>query len=193
MDIRRVDQAIELLEKANADLEPELLSAPAPRRLLTAYSRAEKLAAFGVASLSPKLDDPTELARVTGTSMGKAKATVATGKALGQSADLGLALKSGAISLDQASAIASAEASSPGAAGELVDIATKEPFHVLRDKARAMKLEAEQHDDLAARQRAARSARSHADELGMINIHLHARAPRRDPDRQQGRGRGPTP
>ncbi|MEA2497707.1 MAG: hypothetical protein QOH26_112, partial [Actinomycetota bacterium] len=34
----RIDQAIELLEKANADLQPELLSAPAARRLLASYS-----------------------------------------------------------------------------------------------------------------------------------------------------------
>jgi hypothetical protein len=43
---------------------------------------------------------------------------------------------------------------------------------MLQDKARKTKLEAEQHKDLADRQRAARCARSHSDELGMINIHL---------------------
>lgn len=44
-----IDRAIEMLEKGNAELQPELLSAPAARELLAAYAKAEKLAAFGVA------------------------------------------------------------------------------------------------------------------------------------------------
>jgi hypothetical protein len=71
MKVAFVDEAVELLEKANADLEPELLSAPAARQLLEVYARAEKLAAFGVAALARKLDDASELARATGSSMGR--------------------------------------------------------------------------------------------------------------------------
>ncbi len=33
--------------RRNADLEPELLIAPAARRMLAAYAKAEKLAAYG--------------------------------------------------------------------------------------------------------------------------------------------------
>ena len=73
MDVTSVDEAIELLEKANADLEPELLSVPEAKERLKAYVRAQRLAAFGVAALSRKLDDVAELARVTGTSLGRAK------------------------------------------------------------------------------------------------------------------------
>jgi hypothetical protein len=51
-------------------------------------------------------------------------------------------------------------------------VARKEAFHVLRDKARKARLEAEQHGDLDRRQRAARCARSYRDDLGMVNIHL---------------------
>ncbi len=172
MQVAYLDEAIELLEKANADLEPELLSAPEARERLKAYARAEKLAAFGVAALSRKLDDASELARVTGTSMGKAKATVATGRVLGSAPELSAALQKGDISLDQAAEIAGAEQSSPGAARELVGAAQDDAFHALRDKARRIKLEAEQHRDLAGRQRAARGARSHCDELGMVHVHL---------------------
>jgi hypothetical protein len=172
MQVEFVDQAIELLEKANADLEPELLNAAGARRLLKAYAKAEKLAAFGVAALARKLDDASEVATVTGTSMGKAKATVATGKTLESSSDLSFALQRGQISLDQASEIASAEQSSPGAASELLKVAKKEAFHVLKDKARQAKLDAEQHNNLAGRQRDARCARSHTDELGMVHIHM---------------------
>ncbi len=70
MDEAQVEQAIELLEKANADLEPELVPAPIARRLLAAYARAENLAAYGVAALARKLDDASELARITGNSGG---------------------------------------------------------------------------------------------------------------------------
>jgi hypothetical protein len=167
-----IDQAIELLEKANADLEPELLPTPLARRLLASYARARRLVDFGIADLSRKVDDASEVAKVTGISMGHAKAVVATGKVLGGSKELSSALQHGDVSLDQAHEIAAAEESAPGAAHELVAVAQEQPFHVLKNKARKTKLEAEQHKDLAARQRAARFGRNHSDELGMVHIHL---------------------
>ena len=167
-----IDQAIELLENANAELQPELVQAPVACKLLASYARARRLVDFGIAGLSRKVNDASEVAKATGTSMGKAKAVVSTGKVLATSEELGAALQRGDVSLDQATEIASAEESAPGAARELVAVAQKEAFHVLRDKARHVKLEAEQHKDLAARQRAARYGRSHCDELGMVHIHL---------------------
>ena len=172
MEVTLVDHANELLEKANANLEPELLVAADARELLEAYARTQRLAAFGLAALARKLDDVSEIARVTGTSVGKARATVATGQALSSADELNQALKRGDVSLDQAAEIASAEASCPGAAGELLSVAQSESFHVLRDKARKAKLEAEQHKGLAERQHQARKARSHSDELGMVHIHM---------------------
>ncbi|MGH2779726.1 MAG: hypothetical protein ACRDJB_13890, partial [Actinomycetota bacterium] len=83
MELDLIDEAVTWLEKANADLEPELLSAGAARNLLAAYARAEKLAAYGKTLLARRLEDAAELARVSGTSMGKAKTTIETGKALG--------------------------------------------------------------------------------------------------------------
>lgn len=172
MEVTLVDEAIELLEKANADLEPELLSGPAARRLLDAYARAQRLAAYGVAALARKLDDASELSRVTGTSMARAKDTVAVGKVLGSADELSDALQHGDISLDQAAEIAKAEETCPDASKELLAVAQEEAFHVLRDKARKLKLEAEQHNGLAGHQRAARSARSYGDELGMVHLHI---------------------
>jgi len=172
MDVSLVEEAIELLEKANAGLEPELLSGPAARKLLDAYARAQRLSAYGVTALARKLDDASELSRVTGTTIARAKDTVATGKVLGSAEELNDALQHGDISLDQAAEIAKAEESCPDAARELLAVAQDEPFHVLRDRARKLKLEAEQHQGLAERQLAARSARSYGDELGMVNVHL---------------------
>ncbi|MDQ4028653.1 MAG: hypothetical protein M3214_11495, partial [Actinomycetota bacterium] len=106
-----IDHAIALLEKANADLQPELLPAPVARRLLASYARVEKLAGFGIAALARKLDDASHVARITGVSAGKAKAAVQTGKTMSQSDDLAAALQHGDVSLDQAAVIASAEES----------------------------------------------------------------------------------
>jgi hypothetical protein len=172
MEAAYIDQAIELLEKGNADLQPELLSASQARKRLESYARARRLVDFGIAALARKVDDPAQIARTTGISLGKAKETVATGKVLRDSDDLSEASRHGDISLDQAAEIACAEESAPGSAAQLIDVARKESFNVLKEKARKAKLEAEQHKDLAARQRAARSARSYSDELGMVHIHL---------------------
>ncbi|MDQ4027255.1 MAG: HNH endonuclease [Actinomycetota bacterium] len=172
MNSALIDHAIELLEKANAELQPELVPAPAARALLASYARARRLVDYGIVGLSRKVDDASQLASVTGTSIGRARAVVSTGKVLATSNDLSAALEHGDISLDQAAEIATAEESAPGTARKLVAVAQREPFHVLKDRARKAKLDAEQHRNLGARQRAARYARSHSDELGMVRIDL---------------------
>jgi hypothetical protein len=172
MGFRDITEAVTWLEKANADLEPELLSADAARDELALYARAEKLAAYGKTVLARKLDDPVEVARATGVSVGKARAALDTGQALTEADEVRDAFKDGAISLDQAGEIARAEQASPGSSSELLAVAQNEAFHVLRDKARKTVLEAEQGRGLAERQHQARSARSHTDELGMVHIDL---------------------
>ena len=167
-----LERAIEFLEKANAELEPELLTHASARKLMAIYARAEKLAAYGVAALARKIDDGEQVARVTGMSAGKARAVVETGKVMAASAELSFAMQQGRVSFDQAAEIAGAERSSPGSAKDLVDVARKQPFHVLKDTARRVALEAEQHRGLAGRQRRARSARAYSDALGMVHIHL---------------------
>lgn len=166
-----IRDAIAALEKTNANLQPELLTAAQARELMIEYARIERLASFGIATLSRKVREE-ELARLTGSSLGKAKSVVATGRAMARSGDLAEALQGGAISLDQAVEIAAAEDAASGSAENLVAVAQEQPFHVLREKARKAKLEAEQRRDLAARQRGARRARSYLDGLGMVHIHL---------------------
>jgi hypothetical protein len=172
MESEFLSEAIELIEKANAGLEPELLASEHARELLGLYAKAERLISFGKASLARKVDNAVELARITGTSIKRAEETVATGKALHSSDDLSQAFQHGDLSLDQATEIARAEESSPGAARDLLRVAQEEPFRALRERARKTVLEAEQHRGLATRQREARSARSYSDGLGMTHIHL---------------------
>ena len=171
-EVAFIDEVNELLEKTNAGLEPELLTSDHARKMLAKYARAQRLVAFGIAALARKVDSASEVAQATGTSMGKAKETVATGKVLAGSPELNSAMQQGDVSLDQAVEIARAEEAAPGSAEPLLAVSESEPFHVLREKARKVKLEAEQHLGLGARQRAARRARNYSDELGMVNILL---------------------
>src|ERR671918_496531 len=165
MATTQIHDVVEGLEKANANLEPELLTTDSARRLLDEYARAEKLVSYGKAVLAQRLDDAALVARATGTSMGKAKQTLETGAALADAPEVGDALARGEVSLDQAGEIAKAEQASPGSATELLAMAQSESFHALRDQARRIKLEAEQHRGLGDRPKQARSARSYNDDL----------------------------
>jgi exonuclease VII small subunit len=168
---RYAELGIEMFEKANADLEPSLMTQREIEQAFELYSRAERLVAYGKTMLARQMDE-AKVARLGGTSVGRARAVVATGNAMESSPELSQAMQHGDVSLDQAVEIASAEQSSPGSAKQLLKVAETRPFHVLRDEARRVKLDAEQHRDLGARQRAARLARSHTDPLGMVDIHL---------------------
>jgi hypothetical protein len=153
MEFDPLAEATKLLDKANANLEPELMTLAQARARLEVYARVRRRVDYGVAALARRVDDAAEVARVTGTSVPRAKDTVATGRVMSGSGDLGEALKGGEVSLEQATEIAKAEESCPGSAAELVAVAREEAFHVLKDKALKTKLEAEQHTDLGGRQR----------------------------------------
>src|SRR5688500_2696930 len=144
-----VDRAIQLLEKATAGIEPELFDSSSARAMLERFDRVRRLGDYGVAAFARKVDDAAVVSRATGTSVGQAKATVALGKDLKAAPELGAALAAGVVSAEQAKEIASAEASVRGITEELVKTAASEPFHVFKDKARKMKLEAEQHNGLS--------------------------------------------
>jgi hypothetical protein len=66
MGVDAIAEAVTWLEKANADLEPELLSAGDTCNQLALYARAEMLAAYGKTVLATKLDDPAAVARDRG-------------------------------------------------------------------------------------------------------------------------------
>ena len=137
-----LDEAAELLEKANAGLHREPHPRAEAERLLRAYARVERLAAFGKAALSARLDDPAVLSRVTGTTMGRARQTIATGKRLAQEPRLADAVRRAEVSLDQAEEIARTESVAPGSIDDLLTLARTEAFHVLKDRARAIRLDA---------------------------------------------------
>lgn len=168
----KIAAAIDLLRAANCELEDERLEADEARGLMRDYGRAESLVAYGLTKLGATVRDAEAVAKATGTSVGKAKQRLATGEALQSATKTRDAFRSGRISADQAAEIARAEAVAPHSAGDLLKTAQGASFQVLRDEARKIVLEAEQHRDLGARQRKARHARASRDEIGMVDIHL---------------------
>ena len=170
METSVLDQAVELLEKANADLAPGLCSARRKRALLERYARAEKLAAFGIATLSAAVDDPVDLARLSGTSVGRARQTIDIGRRLEEEPRLAEAVRRAEVSLDQAGEIAKTEAVSPGATDELLDVARNQDFHALKQQARAMRLRAQDGANLSRRQHEARALRHWITDLGTVRI-----------------------
>jgi hypothetical protein len=136
MEFSILDEAAELVEKANANLQPDIVAGADARALLRAYDRIERLAWYGKAMMARRIDDASAVARTIGTSMRQAKKTVETGAALRAAPEVGDALARGEVSLDQAGEIAKAEQARPGSASELLAVAREESFHVLRDRAR---------------------------------------------------------
>jgi hypothetical protein len=160
------------MQRSNSGLSPESMTSRDARELLATYTKVQRLAAFGIAALTRKLSDAEDVAGITGTSVGQAKATIETGRAIEAVPELGAACREGGLSLEQASEIAKAATVVPEKTNELVKVAREQSFGVLRERARAARLEALQSQGLAEAQRKARFGRSHNDELGMVHIHL---------------------
>jgi hypothetical protein len=170
MEISVLEEAVGLLEKAAGELSPRLISKQRARAALGLVARAEKLLGFTKAALSARVGDPVDLARVSGTSVGRARQTIEIGRRLEEEPRLAEAVRRAEVSLDQAEEIAKTEAVSPGSTDELLDVARSEAFHVLKKKARGIRLLAQDGPDLARRQHEARALRHWITDLGMVHI-----------------------
>ncbi|HEX6476083.1 MAG TPA: hypothetical protein VF005_02320, partial [Acidimicrobiales bacterium] len=87
--------------------------------------------------------------RVSGTTAGQAKASLATAAALDDCPETKQAVVTGDLSLAQGAEIAKTEAACPGTESELVGLAKGSTLGVLRDKARSRRLKAADVEDLA--------------------------------------------
>lgn len=171
MERHYLAEAVGFARKANQALSPEHCSDAEAREMLGRYAELEKLAAFGKTALAARLGDPGRLARASGTSMGKAREALKTARAAEATPELGAALRSGTVSLDQATEIARAESAAPGSAGPLLEkVRGGAPFHVLREDARQICLDAQTPQGLAQRQREARFLRHGITEDGMFKL-----------------------
>jgi hypothetical protein len=93
-------EALRLLRLANTALAAEVWSSSEVRHRLACYVEAKKLAAFGEATLAARVGDADGLARLSGSSVGRARETIDTGRAMSESPVLADAVGRGEVSLD---------------------------------------------------------------------------------------------
>lgn len=165
-----IDQAIECLEKLNAGLSPNLYAPREAQSLHRRYAHVGKLVAFGEISLADRVGDPAELARVSGTSIGTARKALDASRQMAKNPPLTEALRRAELSFDQAYEIAKTESIAPGSTGPLLDIARNSRFHVLKDEARRMALEAQAGPGLAEIQHESRFLHHRVTDRGMIRF-----------------------
>jgi hypothetical protein len=107
--------------------------------------------------------------RAAGSSVGRAKAELATVEALAELPATRDAVIAGDVSLDQAAEITRV----PGHESELLEVARTESLRALKDRARRRRLQEIDRDELAAEQHRARSVRHRLDdELGMRRVDM---------------------
>jgi hypothetical protein len=171
--------AVRLCEEL-AVFDPALLTGDDCVRVVEVLSRTEKAvaaararAAFRAAECGAHggrgvSDAPFWLAQQAGISNQQARAELDTALAVESCTATKEALVAGDLSLVQAKEIARAEREVPGSQRELLDAAKTESLAVLREKARKIRLDAVDRDELYAKQRAARAHRWWRDELGMV-------------------------
>lgn len=165
-----IDQAIDCLEKLNAELSPDLYAPWEAQSLHRRYAHVGKLSAFGELSLADRIGDPTELARVSGTSIGTARKALDASRQMAKTPPLAEALRRAELSFDQAYEIAKTESIAPGSTGILLDIARNGAFHVLKDEARRIRLEAKAGPGLAELQHESRHLHHRVTDNGMIRL-----------------------
>jgi len=170
MERALVNDAIEALEEANRRLLVDGLTPSEVNELLTRYARAEKLAAYGRTVLAGRAHDARTVARVTGTSVGRARRTVDTARTLQDTPDLDAALRCGDVSADQAEVIAGVETARPGSATELIGVARHDSFRTLADTARRLRLTAGDAATLAERQHRSRRLSHRITDEGMVHV-----------------------
>ena len=177
MEIGLLREAADLVGRANELVERagrrggEGSPPGAMRRLVAAYGTLVKLGSAGGASAARLLGDPGTLARATGTSMGKAREAIKTARQAERTPALAEALRAGELSLDQATEITKTESAVPGSTGRLLGrVRGGAPFHVLRENARRLRLEAQDPQNLARQQHEARYLRHGVTDMGTIRF-----------------------
>jgi hypothetical protein len=169
---------------------------------------AGRVATCGAHRARGELSAAHMLAATSGSSLREAKEAIAVARRLDGQPELDAAFRAGAISVEQATAISDAAAADPAAERELLALAGEESRRVLRDRARAVKVKAEDdRDGRYQRQRNTMSLRHWIDDTGMgcgawrlppdVDAALMARIQPEDrshlPTSQEGRSSPPAP
>ena len=179
-------RSVEQLRKLVDDLEPDRFDGAGSRSLVALFDEVERLGAAGKALATRQVvatgawkhdgahrDAASWLSGTTGTTVGAARATIETAERLRELPATEAALRSGALSVVQADAIADAASADPTAEGDLLARAQYDGVRGLRNECARVKAAA--CTDAHARYdrvHAARSLRSwtDADGAGRIDI-----------------------
>ncbi len=168
------------LRRALGTFDPELLTGADCARVAEelassakACNAASLLAAARAAHLGAHRDRgfheaASWIAREAGTTRRQAKDALETARSLDRCPRTKEALLAGEVSISQAQEIARAEAESPGAEDDLVEVARTGNLTTLRDEARERRFRSVPPAALHRRQLAARRFRSWRDGLGMV-------------------------
>ncbi|HUR50073.1 MAG TPA: DUF222 domain-containing protein [Acidimicrobiales bacterium] len=177
------DRLNQVLDSARAFVATLDVASLSPSQVAHAFevgAELEKLGASIKVLVAPKVGQskawaragyrsPEEwMARTSGSSVGAAKATIATGKKLEALPATASVVKSGALSLAQAAAVAEAASADPGAESTLLEVAAGESLKVLQDKSHRVVLDSRGSVEARyARQRKLRDFSSWIDDEGM--------------------------
>jgi hypothetical protein len=113
-------------------------------------------------------DGAAWVARQVGSTTGQARQALETAAGLEECPETRLALLGGELSLGQAAEIVRAQAGTPGAEAELLDVARSSDLAQLRDKAREHRQANSDVNELHRQQMSARHFRHWRDSLGMV-------------------------
>lgn len=165
-----LSESIESLRLLVADFDPAELDGAEAKRLVEKFAEVERLAAAGRTLAAGRVaqtgawtdggafrDAGYYLASVTGTTVGRAKATIETAERLATLPETEAALRSGALSDVQVDAITTAAAADPSAEQGLLRCAATEGVKGLKD--RCARVEAAASTDQAERYEATRIRR----------------------------------
>ena len=178
---RLLELAQSLCEEV-AGFDPSAVDGDDAAVLAEQLARTAKVCAGAAARLAPQAsacgahkrrgfaDAADWLARTMGTARNEASVAMATVTAAADDAEMQAALVAGVLSLAQADVIVRTTAECPGAAPELLELASRTSLAALRDEARRRRLAAVDADELHRRQHRAREFRHWRDEVGMIRL-----------------------
>ena len=164
-----VEEVRRALQRLVSDLDAGVLDPAEAERLVGEFAAIEHAAAAGKALAARRVAESGRwrhagvrseadwLASATGESVGAARAALETAKTLDATPATAEAFRRGELSLEQASAVASAAAADPARERELLTMAERAPLTKLRE--RCARVRAAATPDLAERHRRIHRAR----------------------------------
>lgn len=176
-----LQQVVDAARSLLSSLDPDRLPPVELRSAFASFSELERMASAGKLMVTPKLKESGDwrrdgersaenwMARTSGVSVAEARRVVETAEKLITLKSTSAKLRSGELSLDQATAVAEAATASPAAEAELLAMAAVAPVRNLRDRARRIALDARGTvEERYARQVSLRSFSHWTDEEGMV-------------------------